>query len=159
MITAPCETDMDDLGLNIEVNNEPREDSETVSFSDIPSDYNPNTVINTTAVPSNSITVDFGKLVELNVLEIDSPGVSDISIIVKDGNGDVLIDADGNPFTDVIKLDDGKLVFPDHFPVVEVITIIIVSSNTPTLTLDTNYLGCLHPSEFTLICYHISQIY
>ena len=155
MITAPCETDMDDLGLNIEVNNEPREDSETVSFSDIPSDYNPNTVINTTAVPSNSITVDFGELVELNVIEIDSPGVSDISIIVKDGKGDVLKDTGGNPFTDVINLEDGKLVFPDHFPNVEDITIIIVSSNNATLTVDTNYLGCLHPSEFALICYHI----
>jgi len=155
LITAPCETDMDDLDIDIKVNGEPRNESEKVSFSGIPQNYDPDTVQETDAVPSNSITVDFGELVELNVLEIDSPDVSTISIIVKDGNGNVLTDTEGKPFTDVLIVEDGKLVFPENFPDVEDITIIIVSADNPSITLGTDFLGCLHPREYTFIIYYM----
>lgn len=155
IIAAYCEYDMDDLDIEIKVNGEPRNESEKVSFSNIPQNYDPDTVQETDAVPSNSITVDFGELVELNVLEIDSPDVSTISIIVKDGNGNVLTDTEGKPFTDVLIVEDGKLVFPENFPDVEDITIIIVSADNPSITLGTDFLGCLHPREYTFIVYYM----
>ena len=146
---------MDDInGLEILVNGEERDEEETLTFSDIPNNYDADTVMDTTPTDTNSFKVEFSQDVDLNVVsigEIASGGEEiDMNIIITDENGDILDGTDGNPITSVIPLEGGEFILPANFPPVKNITIIIVSSSVPSIELSTDFLGCLLPSMYML---------
>ena len=147
---------MDDKeDLDIKVNGNPRDESETLTFSGIPDSYNDTTVMDTTPTETNSFRVEFSTDVDLNVVSF--PEISggtgeetEIFIIIKDGNGDIIKDLDGNDITDVIPVTGGQIVLPDNLPLTDNLTIIIVSSNDDSFELSTDFLGCVPPRMYTL---------
>lgn len=146
---------MDDIeDLNIQVNGNPREENQTLTFSGIPGSYNEATVMGTIPTDTNSFAVEFDQVVYFSQLLISDLSaktgqVTDIYIIIKDGK-DIIEDLFGNNFTDVIHITDGKSVIPDKLGPRDTFTIIVVSASQPSFELNTDFLGCVHPRTYTL---------
>ena len=146
---------MDDIAdLNIKVNGNPRDESQTLTFSGIPNSHDETTVMDTIPTETNSFTVEFDQDVDFNEVLIDeiSAGTgeeTEIYIIIKDGNGDIIKDLDGNDITDVIPVTGGKIVFPDNLPLRDTFLIIVVSASQELFELSTDFLGCVLPRTYT----------
>ena len=64
----------------------------------------------------------------IRILKSSTREETEMYIIIKDGNGDILEGLDGNDITD-IPVTGGKMAFPDNVPLEDKFVIIIVSSN------------------------------
>lgn len=142
MATEYCRDDMDDLDLNILVNNETRDDADSLSFDNIGIEYNAESVYDTVSDTSNSIDVRFGASVHLKVFKIFSSGGEDLP-------EDLIILLTGYENEEkhqvLIHLDDDEFVVDDTFPTVERVVITFVSSSSPTFQLRPEFLGCVKP--------------
>ena len=140
------------LGDNIKINGNSRNESETLTFSGIPSSHSDTAVMETVATERNSFTVDFGTDVDLNVIEFPTNTAgNEIYIIIKDGEGKAFQDSDGNDITDVIPITGGQFVLPENFPLTDIVTVIVVSATDPSFVVNSDFLGCIPPRMYTLI--------
>ncbi|XP_071507323.1 uncharacterized protein [Diadema antillarum] len=149
-IEGECRDDMDDLNVVSSINNVPREEVDTLTFSGIPESYDNTQPL----VPSiaNSFTVIFNRPVIVNVLPVaaDSGSVPQFDVIVREEDGTPFTDVNGTPLaSQQIPLVNGELNLPDTLPPVTGLLVIVVASDQPTFNVNAGFLGCI-PEHTTL---------
>ena len=130
--------------LEIRVNDEDISAVPTLEFQDVPDTFDENAL--PTPSPSNSFTVEFSQPIRIRRLDVSAPPgtmlPTDMIIVPLQSSGEPFTDDAGN--TVVLRLEDGIFDVPDDFVPVRQITFLVVSSDQPTPSISTEFLGCLH---------------
>ena len=135
---------MDEIqDLEIKINNWPRIETQIWPFTNISSIYNPDTVYQTGGNPSNSIVVDFGAPVDLNVFKVfpsTGQNIPDDMTILVTGYGE-----NEEEYKVLIHLEGDEFVFEETFPFVKKVMITFVASSSSSFNLGTDFRGCVQP--------------
>ena len=140
---------MDDLDVEITVNGEKRTDGGSpLNFTGIPSTYTESSTPEITE--SNSIEVFFSEPVTLrDIYILPGPGSdipSNLTIILRDGNGEIFTDENGYKVaTEPISFDERRFKIPGDLKFLTNFTLILVSADEPDFSIKQDFIGCVHP--------------
>ena len=138
------EDNREEWNLEITVNDQDISQVPVLDFQDLPDTFDEDAL--PPASPSNSFTVVFNRPVRIRQLDVSAPQGSslptEMTIVPLQPSGEPFTDETGN--TVVVSLEDGMFDLPDELPTVREIRFQIVSSDQPTPSISTEFLGCLH---------------